>query len=192
MRRGTDRVNRALLVLLGLLLVGLGVGGLLRGAGALGGGSGRDLIVSPWLRAEAKERQVLLLSLLALAGLVLIWLGFCWLMAQLPKDRPLREISLGRTEHATKVEVSAKAITEALTADVRRVAGVTDASAKVVRQDPLVIDLDVSLEEGTDLTEASRAIAERPKRRLLQALDLPDVELRARLKLARPAVRKVA
>lgn len=191
MRRGTDRLNRALLVLLGLLLVGLGVAGLLRGAGALGG-SGDDPIVSPWLRAEARERQVLLLALLALVGLLLIWLGFCWLMAQLPKDRPLGEVSLGRTEHATKVEVSAKAIAEALSADVRRVAGVTDAKARVVRQDPLVIDLDVSLEEGTDLNEAGRAIADRPKRRLLQALDLPDVELRAKLRLARPPARKVA
>ena len=191
MRRGTDRLNRALLVLLGLLLVGLGLAGILRGAGAFGG-SGDEPIVSPWLRAEARDRQVLLLVLLVIAGLLLIWLGFCWLMAQLPKDRPVGEVSLGRTEHATKVDVSAKAIAEALSADVRRVAGVTDASAKVIRQHPLTIDLDVSLEEGTDLNEAGRSIADRPKRRLLEALDLPDVELRAKLRLARPSVRKVA
>jgi hypothetical protein len=191
MRRGTDRLNRALLTLLGLLLAGLGLAGILRGAGVFGG-EGDEPIVSPWLRAEARERQVLLLSLLALLGLLLIWLGFSWVMAQLPKDRPVGEVSLGRTEHATKVEVSAKAIAEALSADVRRVAGVTDASARVVRQDPLTIDLDVSLEEGTDVNEAGRAIADRPKRRLLQALDLPDVELRAKMRLARPAVRKVA
>lgn len=191
MRRTTDRLNRTLLVLLGLLLVGLGLAGILRGAGALGG-SGGDPVVSPWLRTEARERQALLLSLLAVAGVLLIWLGFCWLMAQLPKDRPLGDVTLGRTEHAAKVEVNAKAIADALSADVRRIVGVTDASARVVRQHPLTIDLDVSLEEGADLNEASRAIAERPKRRLLQALDLPDVELRARLRLARPAMRKVA
>ena len=191
MRRGTDRLNRALLGLLGALLVGLGGAGLLRGAGAFDG-RGDEPIVSPWLRAEARERQVLLLTLLAVAGLLLIWLGFCWLMAQLPKDRPVGQISLGRTEHATRVDISAQAIAEALSADVRRVAGVTDARARVVRQDPLTIALDVSLEEGSDLNEAGRAIADRPKRRLLQALDLPDVELRARLKLARPAARKVA
>lgn len=188
MRRGTDRLNRTLLVLLGLLLIGLGVAGLLRG----GGGGGTEPIVSPWLRDDARERQALLLSLLAVASVVLIWLGFSWLLAQLPKARPVSDVILGRTEHASRVEVSAKAISEALAADVRRVDGVTDASAKVVRQHPLSIDLDVSLEEGTDLNAASRAIAGRPKARLLQALDLPDVELRARLRLARPAARKVA
>jgi hypothetical protein len=191
MRRGTDRLNRTLLVLLGLLLVGLGTAGLLRGGGALGGEAG-DPIVSPWLRAEAHGRQALLLSLLAVAALVLIWLGLTWLLAQLPADRPVSDVALGRTEHASRVEVSAKAVTEALAADVRRIDGVSDASAKVVRQHPLTIDLHVSLEEGTDLRMASQAIADRPKRRLLQALDLPDVELRARLRLARPAARKVA
>ncbi len=191
MRRGTDRLNRTLLVLIGLLLVGLGLLGLLRGAGVLGGDAD-DPIISPWLRAEARERQVLLLSLAAAAGVVLIWLGFCWLTAQLPKDRPVSDITLGRTKHATRVQVSAKAITEALAADVRRLNGVTDASARVVRGQPLTIDLDVSLEEGTDLTATSQAITERPKRRLLEALQLPDVELRAKLKLARPTARKVA
>ena len=191
MRRGTDRLNRALLVLVGLLLLGLGLAGLLRGAGTFGG-DGDEPVVSGWLRGEARERQVLLLCLLAAAAVVLIWLGFSWLFAQLPKDRPIGNVTLGRTEHASHVEVSSRAITDALVADVRRVEGVTDASARVVRQDPLTIDLDVSLEEGTDLNAVSRAIGDRPKRRLLQALDQPDVDLRAKLKLARPAARRVA
>jgi hypothetical protein len=191
MRRGTDRLNRALLVAIGLLLAGAGVAGLLRGAGALGG-EGGDPVISPWLRTEARERQALLLSLLAVAALVLLWLGFCWLTAQLPKDRPVGQVTLGRTEHASRVDVSAKAITDALIADVRRVDGVTEASARVIREDPLTINLDVSLEEGTDLNTAGQAIADRPKQRLLQALDLPDVELRAKLRLARPPQRKVA
>jgi hypothetical protein len=191
MRRTTDRLNRALLVTIGLLLAGAGTAGLLRGAGLIGG-DGADPVISPWLRDEARERQVLLLSLLALAGLVLLWLGFCWLTAQLPKDRPVAQVSLGRTEHASRVEVRAKAVTDALVADVLRVDGVTDARARVIREHPLTIDLDVSLEEGTDLNDAGQAIADRPKRRLLQALDLPDVELRAKLRLARPPQRKVA
>ena len=191
MRRGTDRLNRVLLVTVGLLLAGLGTAGLLRGAGVFGGDS-RDLVVSPWLRAEARERQALLLALLALAGVMLLWLGFSWLTAQLPEDRSVGKVTLGRTEHATRVDVVARAITDALAADVRRVEGVTDASARVVREDPLTIDIDVSLEEGTDLNAAGAAIAGRPKRRLVEALELPDVELRAKLRLARPATRKVA
>ncbi len=191
MRRSTDRLNRALLLVLGLVLAGLGTAGLLRGAGALGGDSD-DPVISAAVRADARERQVLLLSLLAAAAVVLIWLGFCWVTAQLPKDRAVSQIALGRTEHASRVEVSARAVTDALAADVRRVDGVTEASARVVRERPLTIDLDISLEEGTDLTTVGRAIAERPKQRLLQALDLPDVELRAKLKLARPSTRSVA
>ena len=191
MRRGTDRLNRALLGFLGLLLVGLGIAGLLRGAGTFGG-DGSDPVVSRWLRAEARERQVLLLSLVGVAAAVLIWLGFCWLSAQLPKGRAVNQVELGSTEHATRVDVSAKAITDALAADVRRIDGVTDASARVVRQHPLVVDLDVSLEEGTDLNATGQAIAGRPKARLVKALDLDDVELRAKLRLARPAPRRVA
>ncbi len=191
MRRGTDRLNRVLLSLLGALLVGLGTFGLLRGGGLLGG-EGSDPVVSPWLRAESREREALLLSLLAAAAVLLIWLGLRWVLAQLPKDRAVDEVDLGRTEHATRVEVSAKAIAEALSSDVRGLGGVTDAAARVVSEHPLAIHLDVSLEEGTDLNAVSQAIAGRPKRRLLEALEVPEVDLRARLKLAQPAARRVA
>ena len=191
MRRGTDRLNRVLLSLLGLLLAGLGTFGLLRGAGVIGG-EGSDPVISRWLRAEARQRQALLLSLLAAAALLLIWLGLRWLLAQLPNDRPLDLVSLPRTEHATRLDISAKALAEALATDVRAIAGVTDATARVTREDPLTIHLDVSLEEGTDLTRVTEAIAERPRRRLLQALEAPDVDLRVRLKLARPPARRVA
>ena len=191
MRRGTDRLNRALLSLLGALLVGLGTFGLLRGAGVIGG-EGTDPVVSRWLRSESREREVLLLSLLAALAVLLIWLGLRWVLAQLPKDRAVGTVTLGRTDHASRVEVSAKAIAEALAGDVRGLAGVTDATARVVREHPLTIRLDVSLEEGTNLTSVSQAIAGRPKRRLLEALEVPDVDLRARLKLAQPAARRVA
>lgn len=191
MRRGTDRLNRALLTLLGLLLVALGAAGLLRGAGVFGG-DGSDPVISSWLRAEGRNNQVLLLSLLAGAAVVLIWLGLRWLMAQLPKDRTVGHLSLEPTEHATSLDVSANAVTDALTADVRRIGGVTEATARVVRERPLTINLDVSLEEGSDLTAITQAIAGRPKRRLLESLELEEVDLRSRLKLARPAARRVA
>ncbi len=191
MRRGTDRLNRALLSLLGLVLAGLGTFGLLRGAGVTGG-EGADLVVSPWLRREARERQVLLLTLLTALALLLIWLGLRWLLAQLPKDRPVGLVTLGPTEHATRVEVSAKAIAQALAGDVRALGGVTDAAARVTDDRPLTIHLDVELEEGTDLNAVNQAIADRPRQRLLEALEVPDVDLRVRLKLARPVARRVA
>ncbi len=191
MRRGTDRLNRTVLVLLGLLLAGLGTAGMLRSAGAFGG-ERYDLLVSPSLRAEAGHRQALLLGCAAAGAVVAIFLGLWWLAAQLPKDRTVSDITLSPTEHATRIEVSASAVVEALVADLLGVDGVSDASARVVRRAPLAIDLDVSLEEGADLGAVDRAMADRPKRRLLEALDLPDVELRARLKLARPPARRVA
>lgn len=191
MRRGTDRLNRGLLTLVGLLLVGLGASVLLRGSGAAPG-AGRDPVVSSWLRDESRSRQVLLLSLLALAAVVLMGLGWSWLMAQLPKSRPVARVPLGSTEHTTHLEVSATALTEALSADVRRLGGVTDASARVVREQPLTIHLDVSLEEGTDLKGVTQAIAGRPRRHLEEALDLSEVELQVKLHLARRASRRVA
>jgi len=191
MRRGTDRLNRTLLSIVGVLLAGLGTFGLLRGAGLLGGAAD-DPVVSPWLRAEGRQRQALLLSLLAAGAVLLIWLGLRWLFAQLPKDPPVGLVTLERTEHADRVDVSAKAIARALATDVQGLGGVTDATAKVIRERPLTIHLDVSLEEGTDLTAVSRAVAGRPKRRLVQALEVPDVDLRVRLKLAQPAARRVA
>lgn len=191
MRRGTDRLNRALLSLLGIVLIGLGTFGLLRGAGVVAG-DGVDPVISSWLRAEARKRQVLLLSLLAVAAVLLMWLGLRWLMAQLPKGRAVSRLELDHTEHATSIDVSAGAVTDALATDVRRLGGVTEATARVVRERPLTIHLDVSLEEGTDLTAISQAIAGRPKRRLLESLELQEVDLRPRLKLARPAPRRVA
>ncbi|MEO5678854.1 MAG: hypothetical protein ABIS47_04210 [Acidimicrobiales bacterium] len=191
MRRGADRLNRVLLSLIGALLSGLGMYGLLRGAGAVGG-SGTEPVISPWLRSEAGERQVLLLGVLGAAAVLAIWLGLWWLTAQLPQQRSVGRIALPATEHATRVDVSARAITDALAADIRQLGGVADASARIVGEQPLSISLDVSLEEGADLTAVSEAIAGRPKRRLQEALEVPDVDLRARLRLAPPAPRRVA
>ncbi len=191
MRRGTDRLNRALLTLVGLLLVVLGVGVLLRSSGAALG-AGHDPVVSGWLRAESASRQVLLLSLLAVAAVLLMWLGWAWLMVQLPKNRPVARLALDPTDRTTHLEVSAKALTEALSADVRVLGGVTDASARVVRERPLTIQLDVWVEEGTDLKGVTQAVAGRPRRRLEEALGLSDMDLRAKLHLARPSDRRVA
>jgi len=191
MRRSTDRRNRVLLTLVGLLLTGLGAYGLLRGAGQVGG-AGRDPVVSRWLRAESREQQVLLLGLLAAAAVLLIWLGLAWLLAQLPRDRAVSHVALEPTARTTRIDLGAKALSTALADDVHRLDGVTDASARVVREHPLAIELDVSLEEGTDLTAVNRAIAERPRRHLLEALEQAEVDLRVRFHLARPAARRVA
>ena len=188
MRRTTDRLNRGLLTLLGVLLLGLGTAGLLRGRG----GGGADAVVSPWLRGWARDRRAPLLAALAALALLLLWLGLTWLLAQLPKGRPVSQVSLGPTEHATGVDVSARALADAVATDVRRLSGVVDASARVVGEHPLALDLDVALEEGTDLTAVNRAIADRPRRNLLDALELTEVDLRVRLRLARPPARRVA
>ncbi len=188
MRRTTDRVNRGLLALVGLLLLGLGTAGLLRGRG----GAGADPVVSPWLRSWARDRQVLLLVVLTAVAFVLLWLGLTWLLAQMPKGRPVAQVALEPTEHVTGLEVSARALADAVAADVRRLSGVADATARVTAEHPLALDLDVALEEGTDLTTVNRAIADRPRRNLLDALELTEVDLRVRLRLARPPARRVA
>ena len=191
MRRSTDRRNRVLLALAGALLAGLGAYGILRGSGQVGGAGG-DPVVSRWLRAESRERQVLLLGLVAAAAVLLIWLGLAWLLAQLPRDGAVSHVALEPTGRTARIDVGAKALSTALADDVQRLDGVTDASARVVREQPLVITLDVSLEEGTDLTALSRAIADRPRRHLLEALEQAEVDLRVRMHLARPATRRVA
>jgi len=191
MRRSTDRRNRVLLALAGALLTGLGAYGLLRGAGQVGG-AGRDPVVSRWLRAEGREREVLLLGLAAAAAVLLIWFGFAWLLAQLPRDRAVSHVALEPTGRTTRIDVGAKALSTALAGEARRLDGVTDASARVVREKPLVIKLDVSLEEGTDLTALNRAIADRPRRHLLEALEQAEVDLQVQMHLARPAARRVA
>lgn len=188
MRRTIDRVNRALLVLIGLGLLVLGAVGLLRGRG----GDGAAPVVSPWLRSWARDRQGLLLVVLAATAVLFVWLGLTWLLAQLPRGRPVAQVTLERTAHATRVEVSARALADAVAADVRRLSGVADATARVVAEHPLALDLDVALEEGTDLTAMNRAIAERPRRNLLDALELTEVDLRVRLRPARPPARRVA
>lgn len=189
MRRTIDRVNRGLLALIGVVLVSLGTAGLLRGRG----GNGVDPVVSPWLRSWARDRQGLLLVALAAVALLLVWLGLTWFLAQLPpKGRPVAQVTLERTGHATGVELSARALADAVAADVCRLSGVADATARVVAEHPLALDLDVALEEGVDLTAMNRAIADRPRRNLLDALELTEVDLRLRLRPARPPARRVA
>ena len=191
MRRSTDRRNRVLLALVGAVLSGLGAFGLLRGVGQVGGADS-DPVVSRWLRAESRERQVLLLSLVAAVAVLLIWLGFAWLLAQMPQGRAASHVALEPTGRTTRIDIGASALCTALAGDVHRLDGVTDASARVVREHPLAIEIDVSLEEGTDLTTLNRAIAERPRRHLLEALEQAEVDLRVRFHLARPAARRVA
>lgn len=90
----TDSINRVVLLLIGLLLAGIGVYGLLRGAGAMGQGSSDGVVITAGISDFVARNSEWFWPLVAAAGLVLAYLGWRWLLAQFPAPQHVHSFNL--------------------------------------------------------------------------------------------------
>jgi hypothetical protein len=106
----TDSINRFVLVLIGLLLAGIGAYGLARGAGVMGPDASGDVVVTAGISDFVGRNSEWFWPLVAVAGLVLAYLGWRWLLAQFPAPQQVHSFDLAsRGPGSTRIRAGSAA-----------------------------------------------------------------------------------
>lgn len=176
MSRRVDTANRAVLALLGLLLLGGGAVGLAAGSGAFGD----PPPVLPESARRFEDQQPWFWWALAGGCLLVALLALRWVLAQLHTDRVGR-LDLTRDDREGRTVVHAGALTDAVEAEVQGLRGVTGASARLLDRGGRRLTLTVDLAEYADIAELRQTVEDRVLGHARQAIDDPD--LRADIEL---------
>ncbi|HEX6379732.1 MAG TPA: alkaline shock response membrane anchor protein AmaP [Acidimicrobiia bacterium] len=181
---GADRRNRAGLLLVGLLLLGVGAYGLARGWGAFGDRAAAEpLLVDDWRRFVGRN-GAWFWPAAAVASLLAALLGLRWLRAQLAAGTPRRVDLTHRGDGGTTVVRPAGAA-RALADDIETYRGVTEVSARVTGEpEAPEIDLRVEVVDSCHIPSLRSRIEQEALARFQQALELEAVESNLEFRLS--------
>lgn len=174
----TARLDRALLLLFGLLLTAAGVLGLLAGFGVFGDGPRRRPVFDNQVSRFVGANGPWLWPLIALAGLLLGLLALRWLLAQL-RPTAVRDLQLESRPTAGRTELVSAAVAEAVSDEVGRYRGVSRAGARLTgdEHEPQ-LRLRVELDARADVVAVRRRIETEALAHVRQALDAPQLPVR--------------
>jgi hypothetical protein len=192
MRRGPDRLNRALLVLLSLLLIGAGAYGLARSYEAFGAeAADEELLLEPVREFVGGRRQSWFWAGVFLLCLLVAYIALRWLLAQFRSPK-LTELDLTDDGSRGTTRLRAAGASLALATDIEEYLEVSSASARLVEDgERPEVDLRVDVHDDADVPALRRRIEEHALRRFCQALEVSDVEATLYLRLTGPAQRVV-
>jgi len=164
------RLDRTILLLLGLILTTGGVLALLTGLGVLGTGLRHRAVFDNTLGRQFGHHGGWLWPLCAIAGLLLGLLFARWLRTQLTPTST-GPLELERPARHGRTELPAHAITDAVTADIRAYRGVTAVHTRLAgtNRDYQLL-LRVSLDDRADPATLRSRIQEHAINRMRQAL----------------------
>jgi hypothetical protein len=189
-RRGPDRLNAAVLMVLALLLLGVGAYGLARGYGAFGDARAGDPVLTDDVRNFVSRNSDWFWPVAAVLSLLVAWLGLRWLVAQLTTATvghlPVRADGPGHTE------LLGAGATSALARDIEEYPGVRSASARLIGDHPVPeISLTVDVHDDADIAAVRRRIEEHALVRFRSALELTKLRSQIHVRLAPRAGRSV-
>lgn len=184
MGSSADRLNRTLLILLGLLLLAGGVVSLVRSFGGFGTRYARDSMIT---RAEGRfvdRNGAWVWTVVAVVAVVIALLALRWLLAQLRSDR-VGHLDLEPDDRLGATTLQSSAITTAVCEEIESYRGVASAKARLLHsaEQPDLV-LEVKLDERADIAATRTRIEQEAIAHARQSLDEPD--LRAEL-LLKPA-----
>lgn len=186
---GAVRVNRAVLAVVGLLLLAAGVFTLLLGLGVLGADQAGRTVVDPAVSDVARAGWFW--PVVGVAGLLVAALSAWWLLAQARTDR-LARIRVEDTE-AGRTLLEGGALTRAVEDEVEGLPGVTRASAHLSGTSSAPrLHLRVRLDGRTDPTQVHRAVSDEVLAHARQALEVDRLPTRVELDLTRSTGRSLA
>jgi hypothetical protein len=172
----------------------LGGLGLAQGWGAFGEDRGDEPVLSTGTRDWAHD-NAWIWPVLAVAGVVIAYLGWRWLKAQLRTQPTVSVVELHPRENAdpaagdyvATTRIRGGAVTSVVEDDVTSHPRVSGARARLAdTTEPFRLDLDVTVHDGTDLSDVRRHLAETVLPRLRQALELEQLDTEVRFEVTGP------
>jgi hypothetical protein len=182
MTAGVNRLNRAVLTVLGLLLSAGAVTGLALGAGARGASAAHRPLLDPEIGAYV-DREPWFWWVVAATGIVVALLALTWLLAQARTDR-VRQVELTAGDPGGATVVQAGAVTEAVEQEVGSYLGVANASARLRGGRTHRLDLTVEVSHAADFAELRNRLQQHTVVSLRQVLDAPDLPVHVQLRPA--------
>lgn len=185
MKNRTDRLNRAVLVLVGTLLVLLGTGGVLIGAGVFGDKRANSSLVYPRAAQLLHREQSWLWWVLGAASLMIALIALYSIAVQLRLER-LGSVPLQRSNDGDSV-LAASALCDAVRTEAEAMPEIDRARARLTgdEHDPELV-LSVWLCDGVDLEAARESLDDTVLRHARESLGRDS--LRARLRIEVDAV----
>lgn len=176
--RSEDRANRVILGLLGLLLIAVGAGALARSYGVFGDRAAEEAVLDEGLRDTAADAGWVLPLGAVTISLVVAYLAWRWLRAQLRTAPALASVELPATEPGDPVtRVRSGAVLDAVSADVEsHPAVVHDGGRLIPDADPFTLHLDVTVADGAHVDEVREHVDQVVLPRLRQAVEADRLE----------------
>jgi hypothetical protein len=174
-----DRTSRALLGLLGLLLLAAGVAGLLAGTDVFGRTVDRRHLNANPVAGFIETNTVWFWPVAAVLGVVVAVLALRWLITVLMPAPRAANIVVPGDRSAGGTTLESRAFSDALTTEVETYRGVRTARAWVdgTPTDPR-LNLAVGLDEDADLVALRHRVEAEGLTHARQALDRPDLPIR--------------
>jgi len=185
-----DRINRLLLLLLGLLLVAGGIAGLLVGFGVFG----QSLRVQPVLHNGVgaffgRHGQWLWPALAAAAFFLILPAGLWWLRGQF-STAGVRTLDLEPSTKQGSTELSSAALIDALTEELASYRGVDRAAARLTGDSRSPeMRLTLYLTDRADLAAVRSRVEDEAVAHACAVLDLAELPIRLDLKVTAKATR---
>lgn len=185
---GTDR---ALAILLGLLILAGGAAVLLVGAGAFGTARAGRPLVDPIAAGWVAANRLPALGIAIAAGLLLLVLGLAWTARSVrPEAKP--DVVLDRSP-ATGLTVTSGALSDAVAADAGTVEGVDRVRVRLVGDpDHPALRLTLWLRQGADLRTVWDELDSRVLARAREALAVSTLPAAVRIELNAAPRQRVA
>lgn len=188
-----DRANRAVLLLLGLLLLAAGVAGLLASLGVFGAAFAHRALFDNGFSRYVGANGTWLWPVTAVAAFLLGLLVLRWLAALLLSTDRAGPIRLPGDRRAGRTVVEPAALVGAVVAEVEGYRGVESAKGRLVGSsaDPRLVLL-VAVAPDGDLAAVRRRVEAEALAHARAALGRPDLPARLDLRLGRRSAERVA
>lgn len=171
-----DALNRTVFTLLGILLIAAGTYGLARGYGAFGSTQAQEPLLTGGISGFFTRIDDWFWPLVALVALILAYLAYRWLKAQLTPTSSVSELDLTRDPAEGRTTLRAFGLTSALSDDLQRDPAVRSARVRMLEDGGRPeVDVDVDVSEDTGLSEVRRRIESGALARFSSALETDSV-----------------
>lgn len=180
-----DALNRTVFTLLGILLIAAGAYGVARGYGAFGSTQAQEPLLTGGITDFFGRIDDWFWPVAALVALIIAYLAYRWLRAQLTPSPSVSELDLTRDPAEGRTTLRASGLTSALSDDIEQDPAVRSARVRMVEDGSRPeVDMDVDVSEDADLNSVRRRIETDAMQRFSSALESDSVTGHLRIGLA--------